>query len=115
MTSGHKLLEDCAQKTTECLKLQMRSYVHFPLEVNMKHLSVYRLRKAALVAALVTSVVSSAMAEPVKLTDKQLDSVAAGAISTIQVNGGGNTPNGNANGVPSVSVNPVGKAPPGQN
>jgi hypothetical protein len=74
----------------------------------MKHLSV-------LVAALVTSVISSAMAEPMTLTDKQLDSVAAGAISTVQVNGGGNTPNGNANGVPSVNVNPAGKLPPGQN
>jgi hypothetical protein len=30
-----------------------------------------------------------------------------------QVNGGGNTPNGNANGVP--FVNPAGHEPPGQN
>ena len=30
-----------------------------------------------------------------------------------QTNGGGNTPNGNANGVP--HTNPAGKAPPGQN
>jgi hypothetical protein len=29
------------------------------------------------------------------------------------VNGGGNTPNGNANGVP--NLNPAGNAPPGQN
>jgi hypothetical protein len=36
-------------------------------------------------------------------------------ITTIPVNGGGNTPNGNANGVPTVSVNPVGFPPPGQN
>jgi len=33
-----------------------------------------------------------------------------------QVNGGGNTPNGEANGVPtSPNTNPQGKAPPGQN
>jgi hypothetical protein len=30
-----------------------------------------------------------------------------------QVNGGGNTPNGNANGIP--ATNPAGHAPPGQN
>lgn len=39
----------------------------------------------------------------------------APSISTIHVNGGGNTPNGDANGVPTVSVNPAGHAPPGQN
>ena len=37
--------------------------------------------------------------------------VAFGAIT--QTNGGGNTPNGNANGVP--HTNPAGHAPPGQN
>jgi hypothetical protein len=36
-------------------------------------------------------------------------------ITDTQVNGGGNTPNGNANGVPTVSTNPAGQAPPGQN
>jgi len=35
------------------------------------------------------------------------------APTIVQVNGGGNTPNGNANGVP--AVNPAGHAPPGQN
>jgi len=39
----------------------------------------------------------------------------APAITTTHVNGGGNTPNGNANGVPTVSTNPAGHAPPGQN
>jgi hypothetical protein len=36
---------------------------------------------------------------------------------TTKVNGGGNTPNGEANGVPSTTtyVNPTGFAPPGQN
>jgi hypothetical protein len=35
------------------------------------------------------------------------------APSIVAVNGGGNTPNGNANGVP--RENPAGNAPPGQN
>jgi hypothetical protein len=33
----------------------------------------------------------------------------------VQINGGGNTPNGNANGVPTTNLNPAGQAPPGQN
>jgi multisubunit Na+/H+ antiporter MnhC subunit len=37
------------------------------------------------------------------------------AITTTQTNGGGNTPHGNANGVPTVSSNPAGHQPPGQN
>ena len=41
--------------------------------------------------------------------------VAFAAITTTQTNGGGNTPNGNANGVPTVSSNPAGHQPPGQN
>jgi hypothetical protein len=60
-------------------------------------------------------IAGSAIAEPGKLTNAQLDQVVAGTITDTQVNGGGNTPNGNANGVPTVSVNPAGKAPPGQN
>jgi hypothetical protein len=36
-------------------------------------------------------------------------------ITDVKVNGGGKTPNGNANGVPTVSLNPAGQAPPGQN
>ena len=35
------------------------------------------------------------------------------APTIVAVNGGGNTPNGNANGVP--RENPAGHAPPGQN
>jgi hypothetical protein len=35
------------------------------------------------------------------------------APAITQVNGGGNTPNGNANGIP--ATNPAGFAPPGQN
>ena len=62
-----------------------------------------------------TFVASLAFAEPVKLSTEQLDGIVAGAISSEQINGGGNTPNGNANGVPTTNVNPAGKAPPGQN
>jgi hypothetical protein len=46
-----------------------------------------------------------------ELTKAELDVVHGGAIT--KVNGGGNTPNGNANGVP--NVNPAGHEPPGQN
>lgn len=64
---------------------------------------------AVLTAFTVTA--GAAMAEPIKLSKAQLDKVVAGKIT--QVNGGGQTPSGNANGVP--SVNPAGNAPPGQN
>jgi multisubunit Na+/H+ antiporter MnhC subunit len=37
------------------------------------------------------------------------------AITAVKENGGGNTPNGTANGVPSENQNPSGHAPPGQN
>jgi len=69
------------------------------------------------VAALgaLTLIANAAIAEPVKLSNEQLDNVVAGAITPTQVNGGGNTPNGQANGVPTVNLNPSGKAPPGQN
>ena len=36
-------------------------------------------------------------------------------ITPVKVNGGGNTPNGQANGVPSENQNPSGHAPPGHN
>ena len=36
-------------------------------------------------------------------------------ITAVKENGGGNTPNGTANGVPTTNENPAGKAPPGQN
>jgi hypothetical protein len=53
------------------------------------------------------------------LSDAELDHVHGGTITpvTSQVNGGGNTPKGNANGVPvtTVNLNPSGFAPPGQN
>ena len=64
---------------------------------------------------------SVATAEPTKLTKAELDKVVAGAItpgSTTQLNGGGNTPSGTANGVPIITTpatNPAGKAPSGQN
>jgi len=50
-----------------------------------------------------------------KLQIVKLEERIAPAIVDVHVNGGGNTPNGNANGVPVVSLNPAGHAPPGQN
>lgn len=58
---------------------------------------------------------ASTFAAPVKLSKAQMDQVVAGAITTTHVNGGGNTPKGKANGVPTVSTNPTGFTPPGQN
>jgi len=46
---------------------------------------------------------------------QRLEERIAPAITGVQINGGGNTPNGNANGVPTTNVNPAGHAPPGQN
>ena len=62
-------------------------------------------------AALIGAASLAASAAPVQLNKAQLDQVVAGAIA--QTNGGGNVPNGNANGVP--ATNPAGHAPPGQN
>ena len=45
----------------------------------------------------------------------RLEERIAPKIVGVQVNGGGNTPNGNANGVPTVNQNPAGHAPPGHN
>lgn len=54
--------------------------------------------------------------EIVEITDeKELDAVFGGAITAHQINGGGNEPNGQANGVPVVNLNPAGHAPGGQN
>jgi hypothetical protein len=50
-----------------------------------------------------------------KFSIVRLEERIAPAITTVHVNGGGNTPNGVANGVPTVSLNPAGFAPPGQN
>jgi bacteriocin-like protein len=55
------------------------------------------------------------MSEIRELTEKELDQVSGGKITPVKVNGGGNTPNGQANGVPSENQNPSGFAPPGQN
>jgi hypothetical protein len=41
--------------------------------------------------------------------------VAFAKITETKVNGGGNTPNGKANGVPTVATNPSGHQPPGHN
>jgi len=50
-----------------------------------------------------------------KFRIEKLEERIAPAITSVQINGGGNTPNGNANGVPETNVNPAGHAPPGQN
>lgn len=60
------------------------------------------------------------MAESVTLTSAQMDSVTAGklVVNETQTNGGGNTPKGDANGVPVVTTNTTkgnGNAPPGKN
>lgn len=70
-----------------------------------------------LILAMVVAVGASGVANaaPEKLTKPQLDNVVAGAITGVQVNNGGNTPKGNANGVPTTFLNPAGSAPPGQN
>ncbi len=57
-----------------------------------------------LALALVLAAVLVAMAMP-----------AFAKITPVKVNGGGNTPSGNANGVPTENQNPSGFAPPGQN
>jgi bacteriocin-like protein len=61
----------------------------------------------------------TASAALVELSDAELNQVSGGKITDNykKQNGGGNTPNGQANGVPVVytgSTNPAGKEPPGQ-
>ena len=46
---------------------------------------------------------------------ERLEERVAPAIVAVQINGGGNTPQGNANGVPTTNLNPAGFAPRGQN
>ena len=58
---------------------------------------------------------AAAHAAPVKLSSAQMDRVVAGKLTTTQTNGGGQTPNGAANGVPTTTTNPAGHAPPGAN
>lgn len=74
--------------------------------------------KTFVLSALVLAVfgfVVTVSAEPVKLSKEQMASIVAGKITETQVNGGGQTPKGEANGVPSTNTNPTGKAPAGQN
>ncbi len=60
--------------------------------------------------------VNEAKTDLVEITDeKELEAVFGGAITAHQINGGGNEPNGQANGVPVVNLNPAGHAPAGQN
>ena len=67
----------------------------------------------AIAALSVVALAGAATAHPVKLSKDQMAKVTAGGTwTTSQVNGGGNTPNGNANGVPTTTYNPGGNAPP---
>ncbi len=70
----------------------------------MQKLTTSFLAVAALALAAVTTT-------PVKLTEKQMKKITAGKIE--QINGGGNTPKGEANGVP--AKNPAGHEPGGHN
>jgi hypothetical protein len=62
-----------------------------------------------------TQVEETKSMESRELTSDELNAVAGGSITGVQVNGGGNTPNGQANGVPTIYENPAGHIPPGQN
>jgi hypothetical protein len=53
--------------------------------------------------------------QPNRFKIVKLEERIAPSITTVHTNGGGNTPNGQANGVPSENQNPAGHAPPGQN
>jgi hypothetical protein len=53
--------------------------------------------------------------QPRALSGAELDHVHGGKITEHHVNGGGNEPNGQANGVPTVNLNPAGHAPSGHN
>jgi hypothetical protein len=50
-----------------------------------------------------------------KFRIEKLEERIAPSITAVKINGGGNTPNGQANGVPTTNLNPAGHAPPGQN
>ena len=72
----------------------------------------------SILALAALGLVGTVTAEPVKLSKEQMASIVAGngaAITTT--NGGGHTPQGSANGVPTttVSSNPAGHQPSGQN
>jgi hypothetical protein len=51
----------------------------------------------------------------ITLKIETLEERIAPSIVAHHVNGGGNEPNGQANGVPTENQNPAGHAPPGQN
>jgi hypothetical protein len=50
-----------------------------------------------------------------ELSKAEIDRVHGGAITAVKENNGGNTPNGNAHGVPTENQNPTGFPPPGHN
>jgi len=59
------------------------------------------------ILALVTAIMMALM--------MSFGGVAFAKITPVKENGGGNTPNGQANGVPTENQNPAGQAPPGHN
>jgi hypothetical protein len=71
--------------------------------------------KILIAALIVASTASVAMAEPAKLTDAQMDKVAAGVITQQRTNPAGNPTQGQGQAITVTNVNPSGKAPPGQN
>jgi hypothetical protein len=77
--------------------------------------AAFAMSTVATAAEQVRSEEPSRETKRVKLTKAELAKVTAGKITEVKVNGGGNTPNGQANGVPSENQNPAGFAPPGQN
>lgn len=74
-----------------------------------------RILGVAVAALSVVALVGAASAQPTKLSKDQMAKITAGGTwSTTQLNGGGNTPQGNANGVPTTTYNPGGNPPPGR-
>ena len=59
--------------------------------------------------------VESVQPDTITLEIEPLEERIAPSIVGVQVNGGGNSPNGEANGVPTVNLNPAGHAPGGHN
>lgn len=75
-----------------------------------------RINIAIMTTALAAALAVPAFANgPVKLTKAQMDQIVGGKITETKTNGGGQTPKGAANGVPTTATNPAGSAPPGQN
>src|SRR3569833_2889563 len=85
----------------------------YPIAARQKREAIM---KSLLLSALaLTAMASFAMAEPTKLTEQQMEKVAAGAITQQRTNPAGNTTQGQGQAITVTNVNPAGKAPSGQN